>query len=119
MSKDVFCIVCGNSSKLSSNRLCESCFRKRVILSKVPNTIQQFRCPKCESYEIRGRWSKMDQESLADLRIRDNLELDERAEDVNIGFALQIIDDRTNRIHLDVSGMIAVSYTHLTLPTKA
>ena len=48
----------------------------------------------------------MDQESLADLRIRDNLELDERAEDVNIGFALQIIDDRTNRIHLDVSGVI-------------
>ena len=106
MSKDAFCIVCGDSSKLSSNRLCESCFRKRVTLSKVPKTIQQFRCPKCESYEIRGRWSKMNQESLADLRIRDNLELDERAEDVNVGFALQIIDDRTNRIHLDVSGMI-------------
>ena len=106
MSKDAFCIVCGASSKLSSNRLCESCFRKRVTLSKISNTIQQFRCPKCESYEIRGRWSKIDNESLADLRIRDNLELDERAEDVNVEFALQVIDDRTNRIHLDVSGTI-------------
>ena len=106
MSNDAFCIVCGVSSGLSSNRLCESCFRKRVTLSKVPKTIQQHRCPKCESYEIRGRWSKMDEESLADLRIRDNLELDDRAEQVNVSFALQVIDDRTNRIHLDVSGKI-------------
>ncbi len=106
MSSDAFCIVCGVSSELSSNRLCESCFRKRVTLSKIPSTIQQYRCPKCEFNEIRGRWSKIENEALADLRIRDNLQLDERAKDVNVEFAVQIIDDRTNRIHLDVSGMI-------------
>ena len=106
MSNDAFCIVCGDTTTLSSNRLCEVCFRKRVNLSKMPKVIQQFRCPKCECYEIRGRWSKMEHETLADLRIRDNLEIEDRAEDVNVNFALQVIDDRTNRVHLDVSGVI-------------
>jgi|TARA_B000000475_G_scaffold259060_1_gene241651 nonsense-mediated mRNA decay protein 3 len=106
MSNDAFCIVCGETTYLSSNRLCEVCFRKRVNLSKMPKVIQQFRCPKCECYEIRGRWSHMDHEPLADLRIRDNLEVDERAEDVDVNFGLQIIDDRTNRVQLDVSGTI-------------
>jgi nonsense-mediated mRNA decay protein 3 len=72
----------------------------------MPKVIQQFRCPKCECYEIRGRWSKMEHETLADLRIRDNLEIEDRADDVNVNFALQVIDDRTNRVHLDVSGVI-------------
>ena len=106
MSNDAFCIVCGKTTNLSSNRLCEVCFRKRVNLSKMPKVIQQFRCPKCECYEIRGRWSKMDHEPLADLRIRDSLEVDERAEDVDVDFGLQVIDDRTNRVQLDVSGTI-------------
>ncbi len=106
MFQDAFCIVCGDTTTLSSNRLCEVCFRKRVNLSKMPKVIQQFRCPKCECYEIRGRWSKMEHETLADLRIRDNLEVDDRADDVNVDFALQVIDDRTNRVHLDVSGTI-------------
>jgi len=106
MSNDAFCIVCGDTTTLSSNRLCEVCFRKRVNLSKMPKVIQQFRCPKCECYEIRGRWSKMEHETLADLRIRDNLEIEDRADDVNVNFALQVIDDRTNRVHLDVSGVI-------------
>ncbi len=106
MSNEAFCIVCGETTDLSSNRLCEGCFRKRVNLSKIPKVIQQFRCPKCESYEIRGRWSKMDHEPLADLRIHDNLEVDERAEDVSVDFGLQVIDDRTNRVQLNVSGTI-------------
>ena len=106
MSNDAFCIVCGETTNLSSNRLCEVCFRKRVNLSKMPKVIQQFRCPKCECYEIRGRWSKMGHEPLADLRIRDNLEVDERAEDVDVDFGLQVIDDRTNRVQIDVSGTI-------------
>ena len=106
MSNNAFCIVCGETTSLSSNRLCEICFRKRVNLSKMPKIIQQSRCPKCECYEIRGRWSKMDHEPLADLRIRDNLEVDERAEDVCVDFGLQVIDDRTNRVQLNVSGSI-------------
>jgi nonsense-mediated mRNA decay protein 3 len=106
MSNEAFCIVCGDTTILSSNRLCEACFRKRVILSKIPKIIQQFRCPKCESYEIRGRWSTMEHEPLADLRIKDHLEVDDRAEDVNVEFELQVIDDRTNRVNLDVSGTI-------------
>jgi nonsense-mediated mRNA decay protein 3 len=48
----------------------------------------------------------MEHETLADLRIRDNLEIEDRADDVNVNFALQVIDDRTNRVHLDVSGVI-------------
>ena len=52
--------------------MCEICFRKRNHLSTIPERIQQYRCPKCNKYEISGRWSEMNNDNLADLRIREN-----------------------------------------------
>ena len=106
MSSAAFCIVCGGEPPLTSDRMCEGCLRKRVILSKIPEVIQQHRCPKCSAYDIHGRWSKMDTDPLADLRVRDALEIDSRAENLNIGFSVEIIDERTSRIHIDVSGVV-------------
>ena len=106
MSGGAFCITCGSEPPLSSDRLCEDCLRKRTVLSKMPKTIQQRRCAKCNSIEIRGGWSKLDPEGIADLRVRENLVLEERASQVEVSFSLQEIDERTSRIHVDVSGEI-------------
>ena len=101
MSGGSFCITCGADPPLSSERLCEECLRKRTILSKMPETIQQKRCAKCEAFEIRGGWSSMNAHSVADLRIRENLILEERAKGVKVSFSVQEIDQRTNRLHVD------------------
>ena len=48
----------------------------------------------------------MDSDGIADLRIRENLVLEERASDLQISFSVQPIDDRTSRLHVEVSGSI-------------
>ena len=48
----------------------------------------------------------MDSYSVADIRIRENLTLEERAKDVKVSFSVREIDQRTNRLHVDVSGLI-------------
>ena len=106
MPAGAFCIACGAPPPLTSERMCEACLRQRTTLSKMPSTIQQSRCSKCDSYEVRGRWSEMDPDTLADLRIRENLVAEERAKQVDVGFAVESIDDRTNRLHVDVKGTI-------------
>ena len=55
----------------------------------MPETIQQKRCAKCEAFEIRGGWSSMNPNSIADLRIRENLTLEDRARDVKVSFSVQ------------------------------
>ena len=106
MSEGAFCIICGAPPPLTSERMCETCLRQRTELSKLPERIQQSRCAKCDSYEVRGRWSKMDAEDIADLRIRENLVADERAQNVEVSFSVAVIDDRTCRLHVGVSGTI-------------
>ena len=106
MSGGAFCIICGSDPPLTTDRLCEPCFRQRTVLSKMPETIQQRRCAKCGFMEIRGGWSNMDSDGIADLRIRENLVLEERASDLEISFSVQQIDDRASRLHVEVSGSI-------------
>tara|TARA_Y100001968_G_scaffold63972_2_gene54755 strand:- start:10371 stop:11255 length:885 start_codon:yes stop_codon:yes gene_type:complete len=48
----------------------------------------------------------MDREGISDLRIRENLILEERAKKVAVEFSVQEIDQRTNRLHVEVSGTI-------------
>jgi len=48
----------------------------------------------------------MDRDGIADLRIRENLILEERAKKVAVDFSVQEIDPRTNRLHVEVSGTI-------------
>lgn len=101
-----FCIVCGANGPLSSDRLCESCLRSRVIMSKLPEKIQQFRCAKCGSHEIKGRWSQISSTNLSDLRIRENLVIEERSENSKVEFSIQEIDDRTTRLRVEVTAEI-------------
>ena len=106
MSDGAFCITCGAEPPLTSDRMCEECFRKRNILSKISDRLQQYRCPKCDHHEVRGRWSEISKENLADLRIRENIEYSDKSKNVNLGFAIEEIDDRSMRLHIDVSGEI-------------
>ncbi len=106
MAGGAFCITCGAEPPLSSDRLCEGCLRKRTTLSKMPDRIQQNRCAKCEAYEVNGRWSQMGDNDLADLRIRENLVLEDRAGKMDVGFSVEAIDDRTSRLHVEVEGEI-------------
>ena len=48
----------------------------------------------------------MDAEDIADLRIRENLVAEERAKNVTVSFSVEVIDDRTCRLHVEVSGTI-------------
>ena len=48
----------------------------------------------------------MDRDGIADLRIRENLVLEERAKKVAVDFSVQEIDQRTNRLHVEISGTI-------------
>lgn len=106
MAGGAFCITCGAPPPLSSDRLCEACLRKRTTLSKMPDRVQQNRCAKCDAYEVKGLWPQMDDHDLADLRIQENLVLDERASNVDVGFSVEVIDDRTTRLHIEVRGEI-------------
>ena len=106
MSNGAFCIACGAPPPLTSERMCEACLRQRAELSRVPERIQQYRCSKCDSYEVRGRWSPMDYDDIADLRIRENLVAEERAKNVEVSFSVEVIDDRTCRLQIEVTGTI-------------
>lgn len=48
----------------------------------------------------------MDPEDIADLRIRENLVAEDRAKNVAVSFSVEVIDDRTCRLHVEVSGTI-------------
>ncbi len=48
----------------------------------------------------------MNSEDIADLRIRENLVAEERAQNVEVSFSVEPIDDRTYRLHVEVSGTI-------------
>ncbi len=48
----------------------------------------------------------MDGDGIADLRIRENLILEVRAKKISVDFSVQEIDQRTNRLHIEVSGTI-------------
>ena len=48
----------------------------------------------------------MERDGIADLRIRENLTLEERAKRVAVDFSVQEIDSRTNRLHVEGSGTI-------------
>ena len=48
----------------------------------------------------------MENWDVADLRIREHLTLESRSSNTDVSFSIQDIDERTNRIHVEVSGSI-------------
>ena len=107
MSKgDPFCIACGNPPPLTSERLCEVCFRARNYLSKFPERIQQTRCPKCEMILIDGRFGRMDHDDLMQYRTMEALSVHPDAENLDLELHADLIDDRTSRLSVVIKGEI-------------
>ena len=103
---EAFCVTCGAPPPLSSNRLCESCFRERNNLSECEETSQAYRCPKCDMHFESGRWGFLEEEDLLQRRLDDSLRIHERAEAVGIATHHEKIDDRNVRIQIQVDGTI-------------
>ena len=84
----------------------KNALEKEINLSTIPERIQQYRCPKCNKYEIGGRWSEIDNENLADLRIRENLKIYPESTEIDLGFSIEEIDNRSVRLHIGINGKI-------------
>lgn len=53
-----------------------------------------------------GRWGHLTDAELHDYRVNDTLSIHEDAENVEVGFVAEIIDDRAARISIQVSGIL-------------
>ena len=103
---DPFCVSCGKPPPLTKERLCESCFRVRNHLSEFPERIQQTRCPKCDRILIEGRFGRMDHEELMQHRAMESLTVHPDVENLDLQLQAELIDERTSRLIVDVSGEI-------------
>ncbi len=101
-----FCIVCASPPPLTTERLCEVCFRKRNHLSDLPERIQQTRCPTCLKIQIEGRFSRVSEEDLMQQRIIEALRVHPEAQDVEMDLHAESIDERTTRLNLELRGSI-------------
>ncbi len=101
-----FCILCSGPPPLTSQRICESCFRERTELSILPDRIQQTRCPKCGLDMVGSRWSHMDRDDLHHARVQEVLDVHEKASSISTGLLAEPIDERATRLNVQVSGSI-------------
>lgn len=86
--------------------MCEPCLRVRTKLAKVPENVGWVRCARCGMTEIQGRWTQLSDEDVYDELIQRNVAFHERAEDIGLGSASQVITDRHTLLHLQVEGVI-------------
>ena len=103
---DAFCLVCGATPPLFGERMCESCFRKRVKLAEVPENVPWVRCARCGIVEIQGKWVDITESEVWDELIQRNLKFHVEAEDIGIGFETRTVSDRHTLIHLQLEGVI-------------
>jgi len=103
---EAFCVVCGDSGPLTSNRLCESCFRERVTLSELTATIQSVRCPKCAMVLHSGRWVNIPDVELQHGVVQQELAVDERASGLEVGIHAEPVDERNTRLLVQAVGVI-------------
>ena len=103
---NAFCVVCGSEDELTKERVCVSCFKKRTTLSKLPETIQGYRCPKCLMLLQLGKWGHHDSTDYHEGLVQEALEIDNRTCSLGIGILSEEIDDRNTRLSVQVSGFI-------------
>ena len=101
-----FCVVCGDEAELTKERMCESCLRDRTTLSKLPDRLQGFRCPKCSMIDHAGRWSELPADDHYEGLVMEALEIDERAEAIGIALLSEEVDERNTRLSVQVTGFI-------------
>lgn len=101
-----FCLVCGAKPPLYLDRMCEKCTRARVKLVEIPETIQHFRCARCDLIEVGGRWVKIPPDELHEDLVNRAMKVHQAATAIRIELAPEQVDERNIRLHLSVSGDI-------------
>lgn len=86
--------------------MCEPCLRVRTKLAIVPENVGWVRCARCGMTEIQGRWTQLSDEDVYDELIQRNVAFHEKAEDIGLGSASQVITDRHTLLHLQIEGVI-------------
>ncbi len=101
-----FCLVCGADPPLYGDRMCEPCLRARTVLVKMPENVPWVRCARCGIVEIDGKWEDTTEENVWDELLHRNLEVHERAEDMQLAMEAVKVSDRHTLLHVQLEGVI-------------
>ena len=101
-----FCLVCGAEPPLFGDRMCEPCLRARTVLAKVPENVPWVRCARCGIVEIEGKWENTTEAEIWDELLHRNLEVHERAEDIQLAMEPVKVSDRHTLLHIQLEGVI-------------
>lgn len=92
----MFCIECGKEEKLYNN-LCESCFRRKTKLAKIPKKIKISKCPHCLAIKYQKNW--ISEDSVED-NLKDFVKFNKEAKET------KIIIDKKNSDEKEIKLMI-------------
>ena len=101
-----FCLICGASPPLFTDRMCEKCTRERTTLAKVPKNAPWTKCARCGIIDFQGKWTNVDEEDLWHELVVRNVEFHPEIEDLELGLVAQEVDGRHTLIHLEIEGVI-------------
>lgn len=103
---DEFCLICGDTSPLYSDRMCEKCTRERVSLVDVPKNVPWTKCARCGMIDFQGKWTNVDSDDLWHELVQRNVGFHPEVEDLELGLHAQEVDGRHTLIHLEIEGII-------------
>ena len=101
-----FCLICGDTSPLYSDRMCEKCTRERVHLVNVPKNVPWTKCARCGMIDFQGKWTNVESDDLWHELVQRNVTFHENVEDLEIGLESKDVDGRHTLIYLQIEGVI-------------
>ena len=98
------CAACGSSELLAHTMMCMACVEERVVLARIPETLQYMRCQRCDHIETpRHGWQALEEEALWGHMVETHLELDAEVMDPEISWGATPLDERNHRIDITIS----------------
>ena len=98
------CASCGSIELLAHTMMCASCVKERIVLARIPETMQYMQCQGCSHIETpRQGWQAMEEETLWSHLIETHLELDTDVTNPVIGWEVTPLDNRNHRINITIS----------------
>ncbi len=98
------CASCGSIELLAHTMMCASCVKERIVLARIPETMQYMQCQGCSHIETpRQGWQAMEEETLWSHLIETHLELDADVTNPVIGWEVTPLDNRNHRINITIS----------------
>lgn len=94
----MFCVKCGRDCEEQINGLCMECFLDGRKLMVLPHHVDLQRCTNCEEYNIRDRWTKIDEIDAVQEAALTGLAVIPEAEVVSVATWPEAQDDRTYEV---------------------